>query len=368
MSSEVTVREVRFVTAFPWLKLGRAWGCALSLQQVAVACAAVLVLALVDAVLRPESAARVVVVDADWRDSPLIALDALAGPVSDIVQPARLCLSGVLGWWRHGLAAVLAFAVWSLAGPALSRLTAIQFGREENPELRDAVQFALQRIAAVCGAPAIPVGFAALLCVVIAVLALPGWIPALGQFWLILISPVLFVLGAVVAFVALTVPILWPLMVAAVSVDDGDAFDAFSRAFSLAMSRFWSLFFLLVLCLLHAAVAVVMLTTLADATTWLAAWSADWLTGQVSVATVTRWVGWWAGIAARGVMASLFWTLATIVYLFLREAVDGKPAHVIAGIDSPMTSRGPYPVVGLAATQPPGQTPSTTPVGAPQED
>lgn len=351
MSSEVTVHALRFITAFPWLKLGRAWGCALSLQQFSLAFVAALALTLVDAVVQPEFAPRGAAVD--WQAPALVDVAGLAGPVSDVVQPARACLSGAAGWWRYGIAAAIAFVVWSLVGAALARLTAIQFGRDENPELRDAVQFGLKRVGVVCGAPAIPLGFALALCVVIAVLALPGWIPALGQFWLILLSPILFALGATAAFVALTVPILWPLMVAAVSADDGDSFDAFSRAFSLVASRFWSALLLMVICALHAFVALVLFSTLADVATIVAGWSADWSVGPHSVRTVTSWVAWWGAIAVRGVMASLFWTLATIVYLFLRELVDGKPVHVLAGIDQPAASRGEFPVVGIAAVQPP---------------
>jgi hypothetical protein len=367
MSSEVTVGAIRFVTSFPWLKLGRAWGCALSLQQLALACAAAFALTVADAVLRPETTPQFIGVAADWGDSRFAGVEALAGPIRDIVQPAQAFLSGSPGWWRHGIAAVLAFVLWSVVGPMLARLTAIQFGRDENPSLQDAVQFGVNRAGVVCGAPAIPLGFALTLCLVIAVLALPGWIPALGQLWLIVLSPVLFVLGATAAFVALTVPILWPLMVAAVSVDDGDAFDAFSRAFSLVASRFWSTFFLIAICALHALVAVVLLTTLADATATVAGWSADWMAGQHSVHTVSSWVAWWAAIAVRGVMASLFWTLATIVYLVLREAVDGKPVHQLSGVEPPMPSRGPYPVVGVSAVQPPAEPGPPASTNAAQE-
>jgi hypothetical protein len=52
-------------------------------------------------------------------------------------------------------------------------------------------------------------------------------------------------------------------------------------------------------------------------------------------------------------MASLFWTLVTIVYLFLRESVDGAPLSRIAGFDEPLRPHEPYPVVGIPAVTPP---------------
>ena len=103
---------------------------------------------------------------------------------------------------------------------------------------------------------------------------------------------------------------------------------------------------------MHQLVALVLLSIVAAVTIALAGWSADWLTGQQSVTTVTAHAAWWSGIVVRGVMASLFWTLATIVYLFLREMVDGVPLSRIAGFDLPVRRHEPYPVVGIPAVQP----------------
>jgi hypothetical protein len=348
MSAEVSVREIRFTTAMPWLRLGQAWGCALAPQQVVLALAAVLVLSGIDGLLRVESA---VPEFRSWANLKA-AIPTAAGPLVEVMDRGRRFLESAPGGWRQGVAAAAAFVVWSAAGVALSRCTAIQFGRDENPSLKAAVASAVNRVGAATSAPLIPLGFSGVLCVLIALLAAPGWIPAFGWVWLGLTGPLLCVLGATAAFVGLAAPVLWPLMVAACAADDSDAFDAFSRAFSLVTSRVWSTLTLLGLCLLKGWLSAVLLSLLASATVAVAGWSVAWL-GSEAVATWSSiQVEWWSHLAVRGVMASLFWTLATIVYLFLRELVDGVPVHRLAGYEESPRPRDPYPVVGLAAVSP----------------
>jgi hypothetical protein len=349
MSSDVTVREIRFVAAFPWLRLGRAFGCALSLQQVTLACLAVFAWTLVSPLIHPHPPVTIGF-GIDWNDPGRMWVDPLAVPVGDVIGPAIACLSGQEDWWRHGVAAVAAFVLWSIVGLAISRCAAIQFSRDENPEFQSAVKFSLARIANVCGAPLIPLAGAGALCVVIAVLALPAWVPALGTAWLWLLAPVFLLLSGAAAFVLIVLPALWPLMVAAVAADDGDAFDAFSRSFSLVASRFWSALGLVFVCLVEAVVAAIILSLVAGTAVNVAVWSVDWLASKNATSILTTHAAWWAVVAVRGVMASLFWTLATIVYLFLREMVDGVPISRLKGFDEPAMVREPYPIVGIAAT------------------
>uniref|UniRef100_A0A7C2JZ82 Uncharacterized protein n=1 Tax=Schlesneria paludicola TaxID=360056 RepID=A0A7C2JZ82_9PLAN len=349
MSSEVTVREIRFVAAFPWLRLGRAFGCALALQQVTLACLAVFVWTLVSPLIHP-TVMPAVGFGINWDRPSQSRIDPLAVPLGDVVGPAVACFSGQADWWRHGVAAAAAFVLWSIVGLAISRCAAIQFSRDENPEFQSAVRFSLARIANVCGAPLIPLAGVAVLCVLVALLALPAWIPALGTAWLWVLAPILFVLSAAAAFALVVVPAIWPLMVAAVAADDGDAFDAFSRAFSLVASRFWSTLGLAFVCVVEAVAAAVILSSIASTGVAVAAWSADWTVSKNATSILGQHASWWAVVFVRGVMASLFWTLATIVYLFLREMVDGVPVSRLKGFDEPVLSREPYPVVGIAAT------------------
>jgi hypothetical protein len=185
---------------------------------------------------------------------------------------------------------------------------------------------------------------------VVAVAALPAWIPALGTAWLVVLAPVLFVLSAAAAFVVLSIPVLWPLMAASVAVDDGDAFDAFSRAFSVVSSRFWSALGLLLVCTVEAVAAWWLLTLLAHTGVAFAVWSADWLISHTAAEILLKQVQWWAAVAVHGLMSSLFWTLATISYLFLREMVDAAPVSQLKGFDDVQQSHDKYPVAGLAAT------------------
>jgi hypothetical protein len=356
MSSEVTVREVRFASVWPWLRLGGAWGCALAPQQLALTCAAVLLLLVLNALLGQSPISVPMPLAVDWSQPGLGGWEAFAAPLRDVLHPLALLVSGTPGWWRHLLSAAAAFAVWSAVGVAVCRCTAIQFGRDENPSLVDAIGYTRDRLTTVCLAPLIPLGSAAALCAIIALLALPAWIPALGTLWLIVLAPILCVLSLAAAFILLLLPILWPLMIAATSADDSDPFDAFSRSVSLVAARVWSTLALVVLATLMTAITLEFLMLLAGFAQSLAGWSADWTTGEKAVVSVRFQVGWWAAVVVRGVMASLFWTLSTIVYLFLREAVDGKPTHQLAGFDEPLHSHDPYPVVGLPALHAPSTT------------
>lgn len=379
MSMEVTVREVRYTTTFPWLRLGQAWGCALVPQQLVLSCAAVLVLTVVNQLLFVEPAVPGFRAWASWK----AAFSVVASPLADVLLPGLRCLviapparnlppdampsqagesveqaraqAATLSnpsKWRSGLAATAAFVVWSAVGLALSRSTAVQFGREESPSFKAALNYGYQQFRPAVSAPMIPLGFAALFGCLLVVLALPGWLPGLGRVWLLLTSPLLCLCGLIAAFVGLSAPLLWPFMVSACSVDDSDAFDAFSRAFSLVTSRIWSTAVLLALCLLKGWLSAGLLSLLALATVNVSLWSLAWLGNESLVGWGGQLVEWWSNIFMRSVMASLFWSMVTIVYLFLREAVDGLPVHHLVGYDLPR-SRAPYPVVGLAAVSPP---------------
>lgn len=367
---EVTVREVRYLTTFPWLRLGQAWGCALVPQQLVLSLAAVLVLTAVNQLLFVEPAVPGFRAWTSWKGAFVVA-----SPLADVLLPGLRSLetappapavalgpklaeselasqkSSGLSKWRSGLAATAAFVVWSIVGLGLSRSTAVQFGREESPSFLAAVNYGYKQFRPAVSAPLIPLGFAALLCCLLVLLALPGWLPGLGRVWLLVTSPLLCLCGLIAAFVGLSAPLLWPLMVSACSVDDSDAFDAFSRAFSLVTSRIWSTAVLLALCLLKGWLSAALLSLLALATVNISLWSLAWMGNEALVRWGGQLVEWWSDIFMRSVMASLFWSMVTIVYLFLREAVDGLPVHHLVGYDLP-PSRAPYPVVGLAAVAP----------------
>lgn len=350
MSNPVTVRRIEFLRAFPWLRLGRALGCALSFSGLIIAVIGVLV--------------------ADW--SRWALLQAL--PVTDWLEPAWVddvppVQQVFVPFWNfHGtewpliIIGVVAALVGSFFGVALCRCAATEFCRDESASFRCSLQLAIRQLGSPLGALAAPVAGLVILSLLVAGLSLPAFVPALGAVWLRVLAPVISLLGIAAGVILLVLPLLWPLMMAAIAVDDSDGFDAFSRSFSFVTSHPWMTAGLVAAAygVIWAASAVIGQGVAMAA--WFVAWSADWTASDValteSLIPATRW---WLQLFARAVQSSLFWSLATVVYLFLRQATDGKPLDQLTGYDEPARPREDFPVVGIPAMNPPASTETAAP-------
>ncbi|OYW19217.1 MAG: hypothetical protein B7Z55_09295, partial [Planctomycetales bacterium 12-60-4] len=187
-------------------------------------------------------------------------------------------------------------------------------------------------------------------------LALPGIVPALGQVWLTVAAPFEVLLGLAAAFVALLLPVLWPLMVAGVAVDDADSFSAFSRSFSYLTTYLWSAVLLVVWNILAAAVALIVVHWISEAAELAIAWVTSHVLGAETHRALLRSVVWCLVLTRDAFAASLFWTHVAMVYVFLRESVDGTPVDTLAGFEDDTRFHEPYPVVGIPAVQPPAAT------------
>jgi len=214
------------------------------------------------------------------------------------------------------------------------------------------VEWSLSRAVGSLTAIVTPLGGAAALLLVAAVVAIPAGVPGLGAVWMQVAAPLQFVLGVVAGFILLLLPVLWPLMVAAVAVDNSDAFDAFSRSFSLVTSRLWSTLALVLLTGASAVVLTLAVRMLLGAGVAAAVWAAAWTTTEATTLSLAGVLSWWREVAQRGLCGSLFWTHATIVYLFLREQVDAVPEFTLSGYSDDHRPHDLYPVVGMPAMKP----------------
>jgi hypothetical protein len=165
--------------------------------------------------------------------------------------------------------------------------------------------------------------------------------------------------GAVVlAILAIGLVAGWPLMVATIGVERGDAFQAISTSFSYLYQRPLHYAFYLAVALAVAMPTVAAAGVFADATATLAMWAArfglghgptvELLEGIASPVPMTSGAAAW-GLAAlrfwgRGLETLLgsfgwgyFWSLATAVYLLLRQDVDGTELDEVV-IDEPIPS------------------------------
>jgi hypothetical protein len=158
--------------------------------------------------------------------------------------------------------------------------------------------------------------------------------------------------GAVVlAILAVGVVAGWPLMVATVGVERGDAFQAISTSFSYLYQRPLQYAFYLVVALMVAVPALAAAGVLADATATLAMWATSFGMGPQRTAAVldalsaggpdgfggggvTTEAGRWGRAALdfwmRGLRTMLgsfgwgyFWAIVTAAYVLLRQDVDG---------------------------------------------
>ncbi len=362
MSDPVTVQRIDYVRTFPWLRIGRAVGCALSLQALFIAVIGVLLVdlsrAAVISVLRMDGE-RVLFAGPEWT--------AKTPPVQDVLVPlwSIAKVPGAVGW-KLLVIGTVAGVLWSFIGVALCRCAALEFCRDESASFRGSVQHALRRFAAPWGAMATPLFGTAMLMVLIAALALPAFLPAVGGVWVRLLSPLIAVFGIMAAFILLVLPVMWPLMIAAVAVDDSDAFDAFSRSFSFVTSHPWMTAGLIAVSGGMIAVCSLGIDLLVEAAAGVTLWSAGWTASETQLREhLFPAAIWWVRLFARALLSSLFWSLATVIYVFLRQATDAAPLDHLSGFDQPGLVREDFPVVGIPAMNPPVSPPLSATGGTP---
>lgn len=353
MAEPVTIRRIEFLRAFPWLRIGRALGCALALPALMIAVMGVLI--------------------ADWsRWLMLRILPAVELPLGfqepawvGSIPPLQHVLLPFWNFhsveWPLALMGAVSALVWSFFGVALCRCAATEFCRDESAPFRGSLQLAIRHLATPLGALATPLVGIAMLAGLIALGAIPAFLPGIGAIWLRVLSPMLALIGIAGGVILLVLPLLWPLMTAAIAVDDSDGFDAFSRSFSFVTSHPWLTAALATVAyaitwLCHRVIEHGLMTAL-----WFLTWSADWTASDIALTESLRpATAWWLQLFARALQTSLFWSLATVGYVFLRQATDGAPLDQLSSYDEPVRAADPFPVVGI-----PAMTPPTTTANAP---
>ncbi|MDX1970347.1 MAG: hypothetical protein SFV23_24465 [Planctomycetaceae bacterium] len=356
MTPDVNVRSLQFVRVFPWLRIGRAIGCALAPSQMVLGLlAALLWWTVLRSFVFVSPSGEVSLVDSHvsilW--APLLSqLKFTASPLSAVISPWQRILATPDVWsFRPLLESAAAFVLWTVLGVAIARCAAVQFCRDQGPSFRRASQWSLQRCVTSLTSILTPLGGVLMIALGMAVLALPGCVPGLGQLWLFAVAPVEALSGLVVASILLLLPVLWPLMVAAVAVDDADSFSAFSRSFSYVTTHLWTTAALILCNLVAAALAAAAAEGLSLGCELSLRWIISHTLGAEDRDLLMRSAAWWLAQFRHGFAASLFWTHVTIVYLFLRESVDGTPLDTLAGYEDDTRFHEPYPVVGMPAVQ-----------------
>jgi hypothetical protein len=363
---------------FPWLAVFRAGGLAVGWPQLAISLVAVIAFWLGISIFpagnenpehhfsnpglrEPQLAGLVVtdllpetkIIEPLWKmgdfDKPFVTL---AHPWLCLIDPFTRLVWGntSVGWFYPFFSRFLwNLAVWSLFGVAICRSLAVQIAKDRSESLPQAVRYASLRWLSAVGAPSIPAGAILAIFVALIVAAWFGRLPWIGTPLLTMLSPILFFAGTAIAFLALVILCGWPLMIAAMGIEDCDGFGALSRTYSFLMGRPAHAIWNAVVSVAYGSVLVALvggvftLALLAESNVMAARLNPEqW-------GSVLRSSHFCAQLLLATFACSLFWSLVTLNYLLLRQAVDQKPfEEIAAGVDEEF--RGELPVVGIPAS------------------
>lgn len=338
MATPVTeVVKINWKQIFPWLALFRALGMSLHVRQVMVGVIAVSLIA----------AGQTWLLESPFPRPSILYSQDLGGdfsesvwvPVADqvyplimpylIVDPGATAPSPPTAWQLTKLLLTIAWGliIGSLAGGVLARRSAFEFAREESLSLKEAVLYVKRRSFDYLSAPALPLCAAlALGLVLILAGSIARWLPG-GGYLVSATWSLLYLCGLTMAVLLLTVLAAWPMMVAAVSVNGGDGFDALSRGFGFVMDRWRYYAWCLCIMTAYGGLCALMLGLAKQygETLILASLSRGW--GPSAITDLPRLLpaGAWENclsLIGSGLAYSFFWSSMTIIYVVLRKSVD----------------------------------------------
>lgn len=158
-------------------------------------------------------------------------------------------------------------------------------------------------VVALCGLLLFPVALAGLL----------NHLGGVGAIIVALLLPILLIADVILLCIG-TGFVLWPLMPVAIAAENGDNFDALSRAYNYAFARPIRFVFFNVIAVAIAEIplAATLYAVVGPVENWLAASG--------------HWVVW----VAAALSVSIFWSLQSLVYLHLRASVDDVDASELA--------------------------------------
>lgn len=266
-------------------------------------------------------------------------------------------------------------AVWALFGGAITRIAAMQFGREESIGLKDALLFAGGKWLSFFASPLLPLLGVLLFSLPLVfgglLLRLDWGVFVASVFW-----PLMLVAGLLMAIFLLGLIFGWPLMWGAISSEGTDSFDALSRSYSYVYQRPFQYLGFAIAAVIIGQLGWELASRFAEAVIHLTTWALSWGSGSDRVPEALQmlprpsenlpkdtktigllgvWgrnvIGFWWGfvrIMALGFIYSFFWVASTQIYLLLRKSVDGTELDEIYVDDLPK-AHGVPPIVADAA-------------------
>ncbi|MDA1015977.1 MAG: hypothetical protein O3A00_16165 [Planctomycetota bacterium] len=313
-------------------------------------------------------------------------------PFREFVAPAARLL-GHDQTWMGVLDALFrllwSIIIWSLVAGAVTRMAAVEFANDERSKVLSAVWFAVTRFPAYAIALLVPTLVVLLLWLAGFVGGLMGRIGGIGDVTVAILYPIGMVLSLIMTLIVMGMAIGWPLMIAAVSTDDTDGFDAFSRAFSHIYNRPWNYLWNVIIALTYGSAVILFVGMFGTLVVHFTDLSVGSGTGQdrmtqmqaeapifrvtqprsvaaktdvgkidaaksvavdapvdagsdseletvevsaISVMFTSLWLRLWCGLMVAFVF-SYFWSASTINFFLLRQSDDGAPLTTIAQDD-----------------------------------
>ena len=244
-----------------------------------------------------------------------------------VVEPIRTLVSVNESSFARNVDAFLRLLwfmlVWGIFGGALTRMAIFEFVKDERLGMITAVRYSVGKIIDFLSAPLVPIGGTLCLLLLSAMIGLLGRIPSVGPqivavLWFL---PMIFSVGIVIMLIGVGAG--WPLMVAAISTEDSDGFDGFSRAHSYVFDVPWQYLGSLVVLMCYASAALFFLDR---AGLWMYHFSElglEWGSGTES-ASGAVWLVFVKTLLI-GYRVSFFWCGFLMIYLVLRNISDKKP-------------------------------------------
>lgn len=243
------------------------------------------------------------------------------------IEPVRTLVSGGDVSFARNVDAFLRLLwfllVWGIFGGALTRMAIFEFVKDERLGMVTAVRYGLRKIVDFLSAPLVPIGGTLCLLLVSALIGLLGRIPAIGPtivavLWFL---PLIFSIGIVIMLIGVAAG--WPLMVAAISTEDSDGFDGFSRAHSYVFDVPWQYLWSLVVLMCYGSAAIFFLDAAGLWVHHFAELGLGWGSG-VTYDSGDVWLAF-VKILLIGYRVSFFWCGFLMIYLVLRNVSDKKP-------------------------------------------
>jgi hypothetical protein len=236
-------------------------------------------------------------------------------------------------------ACLWAAAVWALLGGAITRIAAMQLGREENVGLKTALRYAAGKWRSYFAAPLLPL-FGLFLCACpIFVLGILMW-ANVGVLLASLVWPLALLASVLMALLLMALLFGWPLMWPTISTEGTDSFDALSRSWSYVYHRPLHYVFYAAVVTILGGLGWLLVAYFAEWIVYLPLWAVSWTAGGArfdeimggagSLGTSARWgsnvIYFWNGcvrLLAISFAYSYFWTASTAIYFLLRRDDDG---------------------------------------------